>query len=112
MYVSQRRTERNHIQFWVFLGEKTAFQACVNTSNNRFFTENLLVGVYCRFGELAVGIHLPSRITIVLNDFCACQLEYSFNRIALIVEIAHHIAALRSKYFHFCFTGFHHGDVA
>ena len=44
--------------------------------------------------QLTVGVHLPCGITVVLLDMGSCQFKHCLHRVAHIIEIAHHIAAL------------------
>ena len=64
------------------------------TSYYRLLAEKLDVCVNNQLGELAVGIHLPCRVSVVLYYLSTSQLEECLDGVALVVEVAHHVRAL------------------
>ena len=94
MYVSECRAEAYHVEIGVTFGEETTFQAGVYAEYARFFAEEFAVGVDRNLHQLAIGIHLPCRISIGRNHFGTGEFVGGAYSIAPVVKIAHDIGAL------------------
>ena len=112
MHIAQRRTERNHVHARIARGKLSALQSSVNATHNGFFVKQSLVRFDSQFGQFAVRVHLPSRVSVRLFHFGASQLQHGANGVTLVGEVAHYVAALRSKQVYGVVGGFHHSDIA
>lgn len=79
--------KRHHVKIGIALREEAALKAGMYAKHLWFFVEQTLVRVYHQGGELAVGVHLPCRVSVALHHLGAGQLEQALMVLPMLLRL-------------------------